>query len=233
MVASAAPAMAASGVVPFFQLVAPCVNPAGACIRKEAGYGFLVRVCGQGTQSAYLYSVTIMSPQVSDLTFDSIEPPLGRGITPGNCTNTFFNARTSTLPPAIFTATISVTCGHTLRSGRIPTRARGDDGARVRNAWRLQLSASVSQLIRSGAVSRCRSAVSRPGAPCHGADGGSPSVDHGLGTVEREGSCLVAVVAGDRMRQADIGQGGLLRGADRRGQGTARVEPAAARWVRG
>ncbi|MFI5074279.1 MAG: hypothetical protein ACHP7G_04570 [Actinomycetales bacterium] len=111
------PAMAASGVAPFFQLVAPCVNPAGACIRKEAGYGFLVRVCGQGNQSAYLYSVTIMSPQVSDLTFDSIEPPLGRGITPGNCTNTFFNARTSTLPPAIFTATISVTCGPTLPIG--------------------------------------------------------------------------------------------------------------------
>jgi len=109
--------MAASGVAPFFQLVAPCVNPAGACIGREAGYGFLVRVCGQGTQSAYLYSVTIMSAQVSDLTFDSIEPPVGRGITPGNCTNTFFNARTSTLPPAIFTATISVRWGHTLPIG--------------------------------------------------------------------------------------------------------------------
>ena len=120
VVASAAPAMAASGAGPLFQLVAPCVNPTGACTGRQAGYGFLVRVCGQGLQPAYLYSVTITSVQVSDLTFDSIEPPLGRAITPGNCTNTFFNARTSTLPPATFTATISVTWGHTLPIGSDP-----------------------------------------------------------------------------------------------------------------
>ena len=120
VVASAAPAMAASGVAPLLQLVAPCVNPAGACAGRDAGYGFLVRVCGQGTQTAYLYSVTITSVEIGDLTFDSIEPPLGRAITPGNCINTFVNARTGTVPPATFTATISVTWGHSLPIGSDP-----------------------------------------------------------------------------------------------------------------
>jgi hypothetical protein len=120
VVASAAPALAASGPAPLLQLVAPCVNPAGACAGRAGGFGFLVRVCGQGTQAAYLYSVTITSAQLGDLTFDSIEPPLGRAITPGNCTNTFFNARTATLPPAIFTATISVTWGHDPTIGADP-----------------------------------------------------------------------------------------------------------------
>ena len=74
----------------------------------------------------------------------------------------FFNAGTATLPPATFTATISVTWGHTLPIGSdtdhepvvltVPVTGDRQASASVR---------PVGQLIRSGAVSRCRNAVSR------------------------------------------------------------------------
>jgi hypothetical protein len=117
VVASAAPAMALSGTLPLFQTLAPCVNPTGGCSGRPTGYGFVVRVCGQGTRTAYLYSATITSLELGDLTFGSVEPPFGTAITPGNCTNVFFNAATAIVPPRAFTATISVAWGHTLPIG--------------------------------------------------------------------------------------------------------------------
>jgi hypothetical protein len=117
VVATAAPAMALSGTEPLFQVLAPCINPAGGCAGRPTGYGFVVRVCGQGTRTAYLYSATITSQQVDDLAFGSVEPPFGTAITVGNCTNVFFNAATGIVPPATFTATITVRWGHTLPIG--------------------------------------------------------------------------------------------------------------------
>ena len=117
VVASAAPAMAASGTLPLFQSLAPCVNPAGGCSGRPTGYGFPTRICGQGTRTAFLYSATITSLEVGDLAFGSVEPPFGTAITPGNCTNVFFNAATAIVPPRAFTATISVAWGHSLPIG--------------------------------------------------------------------------------------------------------------------
>jgi len=123
VVASAAPAMAASGMAPLFQVLGACVNRRPTCAGRPAGYGFPVRICNQdASKSVYLYSATISSPQLGDLAFGTVEPPFGTPIST-NCTNVFFNAGTTTLPPATFTATISITWGHTLPIGSDPDHA--------------------------------------------------------------------------------------------------------------
>ena len=119
VVATAAPAMALSGTTPQLLSQTPCVNPAGACRGRPGGYGFPTLVCGRGIRTAYLYSATITSLELSDLTFGTIEPPFGTGITPGDCINMFINASSATLL-ATFTATISLTWGHTLPIGSDP-----------------------------------------------------------------------------------------------------------------
>ena len=144
--------------------LAPCVNPARSLSRTPGG----LRVPGPYLQPG---RIEVGLPLLRDhLLAAARRPHLRHGgaalrdaesrPTARTCSST---PATATLPRDVHRDDLSHVGPHPAdRVGSRP-RARRADGARVRNAGRLHLSASVGQLSskRSGAVSRCRNAVSR------------------------------------------------------------------------
>src|SRR4051794_30295484 len=93
IVASAAPAMAASGGPPRIVKGPACKNPGNSCRTRPKGYGFTAQVSNDDpTKPIYLYSATITSPQIADLTFGTVEPSFPILVPAGQCVNVLFNA---------------------------------------------------------------------------------------------------------------------------------------------
>jgi hypothetical protein len=112
IVASAAPAMAASGGPPRIVKGPACKNPGNSCRSRPKGYGFNAQVCNDSTKAIYLYSATISSPQIADLTFGTVEPGFPIQVPAGQCVNVLFNASSDNSANLAFTATVTVQWGH-------------------------------------------------------------------------------------------------------------------------
>lgn len=112
VVASAAPAYAASGTAPALEQGAACKEPGNSCSNWAKGYIFPFKITNtESTKTIYITAVTITSSGTA-LSFAQASPTLPIAIAPGATETVFFNASSSNSANQVFTATVTVTWGH-------------------------------------------------------------------------------------------------------------------------
>jgi hypothetical protein len=112
VVATAAPAHAASGVPPKVTITSACKYPGNSCRPRPKGYSFFGTVAnGDLNKAIYVYSVTISSVG-TDLAFQLSVPAVPFQVPAGATIPVEFYASSSNSANQSFVATITVTWGH-------------------------------------------------------------------------------------------------------------------------
>lgn len=120
MVGSAAPAFAASSIPPTFTFSQACKSPGNSCESFPKGYEFGFLVCNLSDQAIWLYTVTYTTSG-TNLGLTHVAPQLPYRLAPGGCQIMAFRADSTNSGNQAFTATMTVTWGHTPVPGADPT----------------------------------------------------------------------------------------------------------------
>jgi len=114
VVASAAPAYAASSAPPSVSNATACKNPGGSCKTRPKGYSFFVTLCNPDpTDTIYMYGGTVTSIQLRDLVIAFLVPPVPFPIAPGGCVTVEYVASSNDSANFSFTVDVEVFWGHT------------------------------------------------------------------------------------------------------------------------
>ncbi|WP_460467360.1 hypothetical protein [Calidifontibacter terrae] len=117
---AAVPAMALSAGPPTFTFLTACKSPGNSCTVFPKGYDFRFNVCNNTGVTAYIYTVIYSDVVGSNLSLTQALPALPAAIPSGGCTVVVYRANSSNSANAVFTATMTLTWGHTPNPGGDP-----------------------------------------------------------------------------------------------------------------